>query len=78
VQVDQVTKVALQPPGRFEFPHSSLMWRHSASCIVASMVARTPPALTRPDRSLAHSVALGSSHEALVSAAPPLAPAARQ
>jgi hypothetical protein len=27
-------KVALQPPGGFEFPHSSLMWRHSASCIV--------------------------------------------
>ena len=34
VRVDQALKVALQPPGRFEFPHSSLMWGHAASCIV--------------------------------------------
>jgi hypothetical protein len=34
MRVDQALKVALQPPGRLEFPHSSLMWRHAASCIV--------------------------------------------
>jgi hypothetical protein len=34
VGLDQALKVALQPPGRFEFPHSSLMWGHAADCIV--------------------------------------------
>lgn len=43
VRSDQGLEFSLQPAGRFEFPHSSLMWRHSDPLsLLANDRARSP------------------------------------